>query len=83
VSTALSLLAGIAAVVTAIAALLSAVRNGRKIESVHVLVNQRLTDMVARVAQLTATIESSDKDVPVDPSVRRRADDYPPPGPAT
>jgi hypothetical protein len=42
-------------------------QGGKKIDQVHVLVNQRMTDAIARIDQLTARLEESDVSVPIDP----------------
>jgi len=48
-----------------------AVRKGKKnekaIEQVHVIVNSRMSAVLARVEQLTGALEESDTEVPADP----------------
>jgi sensor domain CHASE-containing protein len=41
---------------------------GEKVQEVHLLVNQRLTDVLKRVEQLTSALEKSDTPVPDDPA---------------
>ena len=61
----------VAAVISAGAALVAAIGtfgNRKRISEVHVLVNQRMTDVQARVAQLTDKLQDEGKDVPPDPA---------------
>ncbi len=62
-----ALLAALAGLGTAALGLVATWGNRRKIQEVHVIVNQRMTDVLARVDQLTAALEGSDTDVPADP----------------
>lgn len=54
----------LAAFVTAIATLVTAVAGLRKTSKVHVLVNDRMTSTLARVEQLATALEGSDTAVP-------------------
>jgi hypothetical protein len=56
------------AFVTAATTLFATLRNYKRIQEVHVLVNSRMTDVLARVDQLTLALEVEGKDVPVDPN---------------
>lgn len=40
----------------------------KAVQEIHVLVNSRLTEALARIDQLTETLEGSDTDVPDDPA---------------
>lgn len=58
---------GVLALVTAAVTLFVSLRNSRKIEQVHVIVNSRMTSVLERVDQLTAALEAAGTDVPDDP----------------
>ena len=58
----------IAALITSIATLVTVMRTTKKVQEVHVLVNQRMTDVLARVEQLTGALENEGKEVPPDPA---------------
>jgi len=45
------------------------VSQNEKIAEIHVLVNQRLTNVMDRVEQLTAALEKANVRVPIDPSL--------------
>jgi len=66
-SSILTLLIGLVGLLTAVTTYLS-VKNGRRIEQVHVIVNSRMTAVLERVDQLTEALEGSDTAVPPDPS---------------
>jgi len=63
----LAALTAFCTLVSAVAAMVLSIRNGRKIEEVHVIVNSRMASVLARVEQLTSALETSDTDVPDDP----------------
>jgi light-regulated signal transduction histidine kinase (bacteriophytochrome) len=52
------------AIVGSAANLFRLTRTNKKIQEVHVLVNSQLSTVLARVTQLTATLEKSDTEVP-------------------
>jgi short-subunit dehydrogenase involved in D-alanine esterification of teichoic acids len=62
---------------TAVVVLITAVATWRinqlakAVQEVHVIVNSRMTAVLARVEQLTEALETSDTDVPVDPEERK------------
>jgi hypothetical protein len=64
----IAVLAGLSALVTALATLIATLRNSKKIRQVHVLVNGHLTDVLARVEQLTDALKGADVNVPRDPA---------------
>jgi hypothetical protein len=62
-----------AALLTALGTLAATLRNARKIQEVHVIVNQRMTDVLARVDQLTEALKAEGQDIPDDPAVQGSA----------
>jgi hypothetical protein len=65
------LIIGISGLVTVVTTLVLAIINARGIREVHILVNQRMTDVLARVQQLTQVIEDSESAImPDDPAER-------------
>lgn len=58
----------IALVITAVAGLMAARRTGRKIDSVHAIVNQQQTDLRNYQAALIRALEDKGIEVPVDQS---------------
>lgn len=63
------LITAVAALVTAKATLNNSKRVEKKVDSVHVLVNQQRTDMQNYIRALTRALKMNDIDVPVDQSV--------------
>lgn len=55
------------AVAVSAATLYRLIRTDGKLDEVHVLVNSQLAAVLARVAQLTLTIEKADIEVPPEP----------------
>jgi uncharacterized protein YabE (DUF348 family) len=58
----------IASLITLVAAIVGYFSLRGKVAQVHVLVNQRLTDVMARVTQLTDVLEEHGIDIPHDPN---------------
>ena len=59
----------IALTITAITGLIRSRRVERKVDSVHIIVNQQRTDMQRYIRALTAVLKENDITVPVDQSV--------------
>lgn len=51
-------------VIVLTSSVLAARKSGRKVEEIHVLVNQRLTDVMDRVAQLKEALSEAGVDIP-------------------
>lgn len=62
-----SAVAGVVAVATLITALLGIAGLFRKVKEIHVLVNSQLSQMMARVEQLTKAMEAAGMQVPPRP----------------
>lgn len=58
---------GILLLATAGITLFLTLKTDRKVQKVYVLANSRMTEVIARVDQLVAALESSDTDVPPAP----------------
>ena len=56
----------LAALLTSLATLVTVLRNTKRTNEIHVLVNSRMNDMVTRVEQLTKALEDADKEVPAE-----------------
>ncbi len=52
---------------TAVLGLVASLRNHKKIDEVHVLVNSQLQAVLTRVTQLTGALETAGVDVPPEP----------------
>lgn len=55
------------AIAVSVMTLIRLFRTERKIQEVHVLVNSQLSKVLARVTQLTSTLEEADIEVPESP----------------
>lgn len=67
-----SSIGALAAFIAAFASLIVALRTGRRVADVHVLVNSQKTLLEERVAQLTTALEASGVRIPDDPNSSRR-----------
>ena len=72
-------LAGV--ILTFLTALIGFVVSLRKIQAVHVLVNSQLHEVLARVTQLTGTLEAAGVDVPDPPAHGEAGERLAPPAP--
>jgi hypothetical protein len=55
------------AIAVSVMTLIRLFRTERKIQEVHVLVNSQLSKVLARVTQLTSTLEEADIEIPESP----------------
>jgi hypothetical protein len=53
-------LMGVAALLTAVATLISSVYNGRKVQEIHVLVNSKMSEALLTISTLRRQLEGKD-----------------------
>lgn len=59
-----ALITGLAVLATAIITLVLSIRNRKKVQEIHVLVNSRMAHMVSRVDQLATVLKKAGMEVP-------------------